>query len=135
MIELHGWITLRESYEYDCENDNLGNIVMGIEKHINSMYFQPSELSLKRLNGVPSISITFRANRKTEEIKSIFDLLGTIADCAKGSYGLIYLHDDEDVDGKDNLFQVFVLARGIITEANDIFLSPFIPTVEDVVDG
>ena len=50
---------------------------------------------------------------------------------ADSSYGLIYLYNDEDINGKQNQFQVFSLARGIVKENKDPFLSLIIPTIED----
>ena len=44
---------------------------------------------------------------------------------------MIYLYNDEDRNGKENQFQVFLLARGKIEEKADPFLSPIIPTIED----
>ena len=51
---------------------------------------------------------------------------------AEGSYRLIYLHDDE-ADGKENQFQVFVLSKGSVKEFSDSYLSPIIPTIEDKI--
>lgn len=49
------------------------------------------------------------------------------------SYGLLYVHDDEDNKrGSDysNEFRVWRLARGACEETTDPFLSPYFPTVE-----
>ena len=58
----------------------------------------------------------------------MFEKIGQIA---KGSYGLIYLYNDEDTQGKNNIFQVFSMVRGKIYEKEDPFLSPIIPVLED----
>ena len=73
-------------------------------------------------------SFSNRINPETSEIFEVFKLIGEIAE---GSYGIIYLYNDEDTDGKENYFQVFSLARGMIKENLDEFLSPIIPTIED----
>lgn len=70
-------------------------------------------------------------NRKDSETKEAFALSQKIGEIAEGSYGLIYLYDDEDTTGKENQFQVFVLARSIVKEVHDTFLSPITPTIED----
>lgn len=49
---------------------------------------------------------------------------------AEGSYGLIYLYDDEAA-GRENQFQVFSLSRGSVKEFSDFYLSPIVPTIED----
>ncbi|MCL2013239.1 MAG: immunity 7 family protein [Cystobacterineae bacterium] len=72
-------------------------------------------------------------NRITQEVEEALSLFKCIAEKAKGSYGLLYFHDDEDVSGKDNFFQVYVLARGAIKTMTDTFLSPLVPVVEEQV--
>lgn len=57
-------------------------------------------------------------------------LLRSIGEAAPGSYGLLYVLDDEDPTN-DNRFRVLALRRGDIVEASDELLSPFIPTCED----
>jgi hypothetical protein len=47
-----------------------------------------------------------------------------IAKEAKGSYGILYLHEDVDYNGHDNEFQVYVLAKGNLTKRKDYYLSP-----------
>jgi len=39
--------------------------------------------------------------------------------------------DDEDINGKNNEFQVFSISRGKLHEHKDTLLSPFVPIVED----
>ncbi len=46
-----------------------------------------------------------------------------------GSYGLLYVHDDETKINSD-VFVVYKLARGKFERIVDTFLSPLIPTVE-----
>ena len=41
-----------------------------------------------------------------------------------------YLYDDE-TEGRENQFQVFVLSRGSVKEFSDFYLSPIVPTIED----
>ena len=51
----------------------------------------------------------------------------------RDSYGLLYVHDDEDgAHGLDhsNEFRVWRLAGGRLEEVADPFLSPYLPTVE-----
>ena len=60
----------------------------------------------------------------------ILNIYYLIAKKAVGSYGLLYVHDDEAKDDSNN-FVVYKLARGKVDRIADTFLSPFIPTVED----
>ena len=70
-------------------------------------------------------------NGEWYQTEEVFMLVNKIGELAEGSYGLIYLYDDEAV-GKENQFQVFSLSRGSVEEFSDQFLSPIAPTIEDV---
>lgn len=70
-------------------------------------------------------------NHKSFEAGEIIELFQFIADQAPGSYGLLYTRDDEDIEGYDNEFKVYVLARGTLRRQEDVWLSPFVPVVED----
>lgn len=68
--------------------------------------------------------------QKLKENDSI-NIISKIGQIATGSYGLIYLYNDEDTHGKENMFQVFSMVRGVVDEKRDPFLSPIIPTLEN----
>jgi len=130
MIELHGWVTVRETYKavFD-EEEHIRLIVQKIQDEIDQLrWFKPT---MKAMNGEWFLEFTIFSNRKDSRSREVFQLYKKIGEIAPGSYGLIYLYDDEDVEGKENLFQVFLLARGIVEEREDTFLSPVIPTIED----
>jgi hypothetical protein len=62
-----------------------------------------------------------------------------IAENGPGSYGLFYVHDDEDLievkyygrgeQDFSNEFRVHRIANGQVTELADPFLSPIVPTL------
>ena len=62
-----------------------------------------------------------------KDLLAFFENIGRIA---QGSYGLLYMHNDED-SRRHNDFVVYRLARGRVTIFRDELLSPLIPTVED----
>lgn len=130
MIEMHGWITIRETYEcIEDEEENIREVLSQIKEEIKKI--KCSDLEIKVQNGDFYTEFSLFTNRQgsnTEELFLFFKRVGTLA---KGSYGLIYFWDDEDSHGKDNTFQVWVLARGNICIKDDMFLSPAIPTIED----
>ena len=130
MVELHGWITFRETSAASWnEEENICSLVEKIRDEIAGLsWFKPE---VKAQNGVWFAEFTIFCNRITPEVNEVFELYKKIGQIAEGSYGLIYLYDDEDVHGKANQFQVFLLARGKVTEKKDVFLSPIIPTIED----
>jgi Immunity protein 7 len=68
---------------------------------------------------------------------NVWDMLNWIVEHGPGSFGLFYVHDDEDGIGNQwygrgtadysNVFRVHRLANGSVTELADPFLSPIIP--------
>ena len=129
MLELHGWVTIRETYKVAFDEEDHEDIV--IEKIKNEIdrlsWFKPQ---IKALNGEWFMEFTIYANRPNAQTQEVFQLYEKIGELAEGSYGLIYLHDDED-EGKWNEFQVYALSRGLVKEFRDTFLSPIIPIIED----
>ena len=71
------------------------------------------------------------SNRKPINEDNPVEFFEYIARLTPGSYGILYVMDDEDTDGFDNEFRVYVLSRGRVLEKKDVYLSPFIPIVED----
>jgi len=130
MIELHGWVTVRETYEaaFD-EEEHIDLLVLQIQAEIDKLHwFKPG---IKAMNGEWFLEFSLYSNRRDSRLQEIFDLYKRIGEIAAGSYGLIYLYDDEDTQGRENQFQVFLLAKGNVEEREDSFLSPVIPTIED----
>ena len=135
MIQLFGWAAIRENYTVDNEDENIESIENELRERIKNFGWLKTPglgiLELKYLNGDLILNISIKANRFRQESKDAFELFDLIAEIAKGSYGLLYFHDEEDLHGKDNTFQVYVLAKGLIKKKDDIFLSPLFPTIED----
>lgn len=129
MIELHGWLTIRETFEANFDEDNINGICIKIKNVIADMIDFKPIIQWKNGECFSEFSIYSNHNNlEVEEAISFFDVVGKIA---KGSYGLLYLHDDENSNGFDNQFQVIILCRGKIRQCSDSYLSPFIPNVED----
>ncbi|ASV05341.1 Imm7 family immunity protein [Leptospira interrogans] len=67
----------------------------------------------------------------------IIDIFKKISDIMPGSYGLLYIHDDEDDKDEidhSNEFVVWKLARGHLNQEKDPFLSPCISSIENSFD-
>lgn len=130
MIELHGWVTVRETYKavFD-EEEHIDLLVLRIQAEIDKLrWFKPI---MKAMNGEWFLEFSLYSNRRDSRLQEILGLYKRIGEIAAGSYGLIYLYDDEDMEGRENQFQVFLLARGTVEEREDSFLSPVIPALED----
>lgn len=130
MYEFHGWATIHETTA-EADAGSLELIIKNIQSFISELNWSSGLLKLYPANGNYYLSVGGFLNRKTSEAEEIIKLYQFIADQAPGSYGLLYTRDDEDIEGYDNQFRVFVLARGNIQLKEDVFLSPFVPVVED----
>lgn len=130
LFDFHGWITIQESTS-EVDEGNLESIVQDLKEHIAGLEWNQSMLQLHAVNGSYRIIIDGLTNRKSKEAHDIIELLEQIGKVAPGSYGLIHLRDDENLQGLDNEFKVLVLARGKVNVKKDTFLSPCIPIIED----
>jgi len=131
MVELHGWALIRENFTVDNEDIHLEQIVNNLTQEIEKFGMDETLLRISFSNGEATLTVTKFTNHFSDDIKRIVDLFKRIAIVAPGSYGLLYLRNDEDTAGFCNAFQVFVLAKGTLKLQKDPFLSPYIPTVED----
>lgn len=127
MVEVHGWITLRETYEVTDE-ENFELILNQINDEIQKLKY--SNLEIKRINGECFIQFLSCTNHMSSDIKEIISFYKIVGKVAKGSYGLLYVHNDEDKDSY-NHFIVYRLVRGIVEMHQDNLLSPIVPIIED----
>lgn len=132
MFEFHGWASLR--YHTHDTNEQLQE--QGVQDFLS--YLDQVDTSnlchVHRYNGQDSFLISGMHNHRASYVTEIFDW---IASRLPGSYGLLYIQDDEDSGESwdhENEFIVWKLARGAVTREKDPFLSPYIPTVEDPYD-
>lgn len=131
MFEFHGWASIHY-HTHDTNSELQKHCWQQLVEHIATI---PNELiRLQYYNGCYSAIVAGQHNHHSEYV---IDLFRWIAVNAPGSYGLLYIRDDEDCssDGVySNCFRVWRLCRGTLTECDDPFLSPAIPTVEDPYD-
>ncbi|NOU74272.1 hypothetical protein GC098_23230 [Paenibacillus sp. LMG 31458] len=128
MFEFHGWIVLRY-HTHDTSEDLQDK---AYTKFVNYLKVVDSEglSNIKRRNGLDSWVISGLHNHCTSYVLEIYKW---VSENLPGSYGLLYIHNDEDIED-NNKFIVWKLARGIITRETDSLLSPYIPVVEDEYD-
>jgi hypothetical protein len=73
----------------------------------------------------------------------VWEMLQWIATNGPSSFGLLYVHDDEDVvdtsqygrgisEDFDNVFRVHRILRGVVTEHSDPFFGPIVPNLDCV---
>ena len=131
MFEFHGWATV----SYDTHDTDSSLQERCWENLLQHLQLLDSDLiQTQRHNGCDSLSISGQHNHRAEYV---LDLFRWVASNAPGSYGLLYVRDDEDVHrlgDHSNVFRAWKLCRGSFSEMDDPFLSPCIPVVEDPYD-
>jgi hypothetical protein len=134
MVEIHGWITLRYSdyHSVDSEqNDFVYRFKQFLLKHCD--WVLDGEIgSLTRRNGLDCFTLNVQHNHPGEPFYPL-DIFTWAAENSTGSYGMLYVNDDEN-EAHQNEFQVFVLKRGKLIREQDIFLSPYLEEVEKEYD-
>ena len=130
MVEVHGWITLRETYKV-VDDDNVEPLIKQINNEIEKIEYP--QIQIKVNNGNYYIELTVYTNHMSSDIDDILGFFETVGKITEGSYGLLYLHNDEDRDNYNN-FIVYRLARGKVQVLQDEMLSPIVPVLEDEDD-
>lgn len=133
MYQFHGWITLVPSIDtddYDMSDEiEIAQKVKEFIKKITNDWGN-SLLKLHTVNAHFYVIIAGCTNHRREEIDDVFELFKYVGKIASGSYGLLYIRDNEDQNGFDNEFQVFALRKGLLTQHKDKILSPCIPIID-----
>lgn len=130
MIETHGWISIALSTDGESE-DNLLDAIRPLISMIATISSEQNMVDIRPVNGRYFINILNHPNHKGEDFDNIMMLINYIASTYKGSYGIVYIRDDENALGNDNEFIVYKLIRGKIYIEKDFYLSPCNPIIED----
>lgn len=127
MVELHGWLSVWETYgdEDLLSQDELDRIT----RKVKDVALE-NGIELRYINGVPFVNTLLCSNHRTAEIDNIINAYTKIAQTATGSYGVIYLRDDEDAEHYND-FWIYVFKKGTCTQRIDKDFSPCIPMIED----
>ena len=129
MFEFHGWAVVRH-HTHDIDPAEQRACWARVLEHIEALNAPVGTISTATHNGMEVVRVDGQHNhRRAWPI----DLFRTIGRLAPGSYGVLYVQDDEDPrHGGD--FRVWVLRRGSLSEEADRLLSPFVPRCEDPYD-
>lgn len=129
MFEYHGWATVQatagdeEPADAQASYDRVAEMVAPLTS-------APGFASLEWVNGMLQFHLGGFVNHRGQQGQEVLDVFHSIGKIAPGSYGVLYVHDDEDVE-TSNEFVVYVMRRGQVSEERDQFLSPRAPTIED----
>lgn len=131
MVEYHGWVNLSCSTGATESDDHEERAAFGdVSEAIQRIAFSGRELQIRYMNGSAFMWCSGCTNHWSADVQEVLDLYRFIAGRARGSYGLLYVHNDED-PLHENEFQVWTLAKGQLRHQVDRVLSPCIPTIED----
>lgn len=127
MVELHGWLSVWETYgdEDLLSRDELDEIMRKVKDIVSE-----SGIELRYVNGVPFANTLLYSNHRAAEVDNIIEAYKKVAETATGSYGMIYLRDDEDAEHY-NEFRIYVFKKGTCTYKKDKDFSPCIPMIEN----
>jgi hypothetical protein len=101
MVEYYGWISIHLSTDGEGE-DNIDPVISEIQLSINQLSASNRILILKPINGTYVVNLSGITNHWTRDVDEAVALFRFIGEKAKGSYGLLYLHNDEDNNGLKN---------------------------------
>lgn len=131
MYEYHGWIGIVVApYDVEDETQKLHEVANYVKNLIEQTLPAHHIAELKPINGEYMASLAGFANHRSSLASNLIHIFQEVAQKAPGSYGLLYIWDDEDPE-LNNQFQVGRLARGEFKFVSDHYLSPRIPTIED----
>jgi len=132
LLEYHGWLTIRASpAETEDELEADRQVVDRVRSLIDQLGPAPGLMDFRFINGEAFLHFGGFTNHRSQDVDDVFQLVRAIVHTAPGSYGVLYVHDDEVAGRSVNAFRVFVAARGQLVEHADPFLSPVDPVIED----
>lgn len=126
-LEYQGWAVVRNSAS-DADLDP--NKLRALQDLLASLSSDHRQLGGQFINGEFFTWAFGLSNHKGPDFDDVQRYFSAIAELAPGSYGLLYHRDSESPD-RSNSFQVLVLAKGQLQLADDPFLSPCTPIIED----
>ncbi|MFB8282712.1 Imm7 family immunity protein [Nocardia colli] len=126
MFEYHGWLTVQYDVEYD-DHSQLESTYRALAAKLDAFDTGSGLVDLRRVNGQIQLHFGGYTNHPHWSVLDSFNEVGTIA---PGSFGTLWVRNDEDPE-LHNEFQIFVMRRGQTITANDTLLSPCVPLIEN----
>jgi hypothetical protein len=130
MIEFNGWVKLALSTDGEGEDD-VTSAIQEFTPLVNRLRTRGSFPFIEARNGSYYLHLAGAANHQGVEWEETVQLLHQVAARFPGAYGTVYLRDDEDHQGRDNAFSVYVVRRGEVKCVPDTLLSPCNPVIEE----
>ena len=129
MIEIHGWLRVEATYKNEdmlsqADTDSI------MKSAVDILSACGRKGDMRCANGCVYINTLHCSNHRTAEVDELIGMYIRISETATGSYGILYIRDDED-ERYYNGFQVYIFRKGICIRRNDTDFSPCIPVIED----
>lgn len=131
MVEFHGWVSILDN-AYETNFEKLQEVIKRITYKINAIKGDNQIFELKAINGKYMLAIAGFTNHKSSDVYEVLEFYNEIPKLAPGSYGLLYIHDDEDKSGKDDMFRVWKITKGQLIIEDDKLLSPCSEVIDEV---
>ena len=132
MIEIHGWVVIREAFNEAEESDEaLSFAISKIERELGKMDYHSFSGQLMNQNGAYNLTLSGNFNRPDSRWQAIIALLSTVAKVAPGSYGLVHFFNDEVSGPEADLFKAYLIKKGSVELVTDLHLSPYFSEIED----
>ena len=135
MFEYHGWATVCAATEVDDggpADDLSQDMHDAVLAELADLRNELETADLRISNGSAHVWLAGLRNHRQDDV---IDAFGRIAELAPGSYGVLYVHDDEAWGEDSNRWVAWVMKRRAVTAEADPFLSPHVGVVEDEYDG
>ena len=129
MYTYHLWIVLAESVT-EADSGRLSEKVQALRTLVAERMTPPPQSPINQINHEWVFQCSVSRNHGGQQLDRLHAVLTWICEHLPGSYGLVYLRDDED-SAFSGSYKVLVVARGRFVERRDPFLSPIVPTIED----
>lgn len=138
MVEFHCWITLRydDYHNIEIKQRAFLNRFKEFIENEHSFLLERGIGRIVKYNDLDCFVLSGLFNHKTQPFSPL-EIMKWISINGRGSYGLLYILNDEDDQrngDNSNRFKVWVLKRGNLLEMDDIFLSPYFPECEKPYD-
>lgn len=131
MYEFHAWVGLSDASD-ETDHDRVQAVAAQLTEVIGDRGWTAASFAVSQFNGQYFLIANGSVNRRRDEADLLEQLLATVVAELPGSWGLVYERDDAmPIPPGPNAFRTRVLARGVISERADPFLTPINPTIED----
>jgi hypothetical protein len=134
VIQWHGWATILDSPSQEDHWPDAPDATLDRVRRVMDEYDERGNevVDLRCMNGFWHVWLSGNHNHN-HIAADLRNLYASLAEVAPGSYGVLYVFDDEDPE-HGNEWIVWVMRRGQITSRLDLDLSPHIGGVEDPLE-